>query len=615
MKNKKVVYAIIGMIALVLVTIGLTYAYWLVTRTQQGENVINTGCLDISLSNEVNDITLTNQFPMSDEDGKKLTPYEFTVTNNCANSVDYQINLESLETGTEELNDNSIKMAINLKGETNIVGTKLSSKGTTDTTIENALNARKLLVGTLGASSDTSSDDEVTYELRLWLDANAPISEMNKAYKSKITVTVAPTINVDVWDGTSATALADLEINESAKTVNVNSAADLAGVRNAINAGELDNYTIELKTNIDLNNMAWEPIGSDGTGEHGVYDATASYFSGTINGNGNTISNLNVVSEDEAGFIKAVDGDTTIRDLNLEGGNVTATGESAGALIAYALEPASGTNVNLTIENVNANVDVKGTSTAGGIVGRAYNMGDTIIRNCTNSGNVEGPGASSGKVAGILGYFKGHTTTSTDPLEYSHKVLIENCTNYGTISNAKQTGGVLSLTATNGGALDIINCTNYGTIENSDYAGGIVGVIDRPMIVGEVTNCVNNGTISGNIQAGGLMAQFHSRHLALSNCVNNGSVSVNTNGTYTADLYETKKVYAGGLFGTMGGDHITEGKYLIVSDCTNNGTVTGNGYFGGIAGYAAQYTIINCINNVEGLEDIYKSVNYVTPTN
>lgn len=612
--KKKTRLAIIGVIAVLLVVIGLTYAYWLITKTQDGENVITTGCLNIDLVGK-NDILLENQFPLSDAEGAKLVPYEFTVTNLCSKETAYQINLESLETGTEELNANSIKVALNLKGDTNIVGAKLSSKATTEKTIEDALEARKLIVGTLAGASEDNTDDQVTYELRLWIDANAPISEMNHKFASKITASVASVINTDVWDGTTATALADLEIIESTKTVNVNSAADLAGVRNAINSGDLDNYTIELKTNIDLNNNAWEPIGSDGTGEHGVYDATASYFSGTINGNGNTISNLNVVSEDEAGFIKAVDGDTTIRDLNLEGGNVTATGESAGALIAYALEPASGTNVNLTIENVNVNVDVKGTSTAGGIVGRAYNMGDTIIRNCTNSGNVEGPGASSGKVAGILGYFKGHTTTSTDPLEYSHKVLIENCTNYGTVSNAKQTGGVLSLGATGGGALDIINCTNYGTIENSDYAGGIVGVVDRNTIVGEVTNCVNNGTISGNIQAGGLMAQFYSRRLALSNCVNNGSVSVNTNGTYTADLYETQKVYAGGLFGTMGGDYITEGTYLIVSDCTNNGTVTGNGYFAGIAGYAAQYTIINCINNVEGLEDIYKSVNYVTPTN
>jgi len=34
MKNKKVTIAIISVIALVLVIIGITYAYWLVTETQ-----------------------------------------------------------------------------------------------------------------------------------------------------------------------------------------------------------------------------------------------------------------------------------------------------------------------------------------------------------------------------------------------------------------------------------------------------------------------------------------------------------------------------------------------------------------------------------------------------
>ena len=76
--NKKTKVAIIGVIALVLVTIGASYAYWLITRTQQGENVITTGCLDITL-NGSGDITLSNQIPMSDEEGMKLMPYTFTV--------------------------------------------------------------------------------------------------------------------------------------------------------------------------------------------------------------------------------------------------------------------------------------------------------------------------------------------------------------------------------------------------------------------------------------------------------------------------------------------------------------------------------------------------------
>ena len=592
MKNKKVMYAIIGMIALVLVTIGITYAYWLITRTQEGENVINTGCLDISLSNEVNDITLTNQFPMSDEDGKKLTPYEFTVTNNCNTSVDYQINLESLETGTEELNDNSIKMAINLKGETNIVGTKLSSKGTTDTTIENALNARKLLVGTLGASSDTSSDDEVTYELRLWLDANAPISEMNKAYKSKITITVAPTINVDVWDGTSATALADLEVNEATKTVNINSAADLAGIRDALDAGNLEGYNIELNSNIDLNNVAWEPIGEAGS-NYKSYDEAASYFSGTFNGNGNTISNLNVVSDsgEATAFIEAVAGDTVIKNLNIENGTVSTSGKSSAALVAYAIDK-TGENSNLTIENVNVNVNVTGGDVAGGIIGRSYNTGNMIINNCTNYGTITGPGTTDlsdvdGKIAGILGFAKGKGSDT----EFS--VTITNSINYGNIVNGHFAGGILS-SAISSGVYNIDNCVNYGSIgkidsEYSYYAGGILAHINSNIVTGEIKNSTNNGKITADYIAGGIIGGNSSPAYLLTNCINNG------------EIYGESR--AGGIVGGTVGSGV---QHSIITSCTNNGFVSGgtDAIVGSIVGYAYYASLRSCTNNVAGLETI-----------
>ena len=113
LKNKKVVYTIIGIVSVLLVALAVTYAYWLVTKTQTGENEITAGCLDISISGEKNDIELTNQFPMSDEDGMKLVPYEFTVTNNCNTSVDYQVALEAMGKEEDSVISSAIKVALN----------------------------------------------------------------------------------------------------------------------------------------------------------------------------------------------------------------------------------------------------------------------------------------------------------------------------------------------------------------------------------------------------------------------------------------------------------------------------------------------------------------------
>ncbi len=72
MKNKKTMIAIISVVAVVLVLIGVIYICWLVTEKQEGENIISSACLDISL-NGSNDINLPDSFLISDEDGMETS--------------------------------------------------------------------------------------------------------------------------------------------------------------------------------------------------------------------------------------------------------------------------------------------------------------------------------------------------------------------------------------------------------------------------------------------------------------------------------------------------------------------------------------------------------------
>ena len=96
LKNNKTLLITLIVIALVVITFGLTYAYWLVTKTQTNTNTITAACLDIELVNESNDITLVNQYPISYSEGMRLTPYTFTVRNKCNVAVTYQVALESI---------------------------------------------------------------------------------------------------------------------------------------------------------------------------------------------------------------------------------------------------------------------------------------------------------------------------------------------------------------------------------------------------------------------------------------------------------------------------------------------------------------------------------------
>ena len=78
MKKKKILI-ILGILIAVCTVIGISYAYWILTYSQEGVNRISTSCFSLSLTNEKNDINLENAYPILDEEGKTLTPYSFTI--------------------------------------------------------------------------------------------------------------------------------------------------------------------------------------------------------------------------------------------------------------------------------------------------------------------------------------------------------------------------------------------------------------------------------------------------------------------------------------------------------------------------------------------------------
>jgi hypothetical protein len=182
MENKKdyKLIIIIGILLTISLIIGTSYAYWMITHTQANKNVAATGCFTTTFT-EDNDINLTNQFPIVDADGKKLTPYTFTITNTCTIAANYQINMEVLNTTTADLT--YIKTELNT--DTPAI---LNTYATVDKTIDTATSSYKMTTGYLGAS------ESVTYNLRIWIDQDAPIATMqNKLFESKIVVVTSAT--------------------------------------------------------------------------------------------------------------------------------------------------------------------------------------------------------------------------------------------------------------------------------------------------------------------------------------------------------------------------------------------------------------------------------------
>lgn len=177
MKKKKLLI-ILGIIVITFMVIGVSYAYYIKTFSQVNSNVVKTKCLNLSLTNEKNDIKLDEQYPIPDSEGKKLVPYQFTITNICEQFISYNVNLEALEGTT--MDSNAIKVMVNNEAPVN-----LATLNTAQTSINNSVESRTLVTGSLG------SGDSVDYAIRLWMDYgdSADLSSMNKVFNSKVVVT------------------------------------------------------------------------------------------------------------------------------------------------------------------------------------------------------------------------------------------------------------------------------------------------------------------------------------------------------------------------------------------------------------------------------------------
>ncbi len=179
--KKNLVFISISLGLIMLLGIGVSYSMWNITTSQDTTNTAYTECFDLSITNKENNISLNNAYPISNDKGKSLTPYTFTVTNTCDITTEYSVNLEVLKDSTLS----SKFIDVMFEGNINI----LSSYDTTDKVNTTSIESRKLTTGIL------KSSESKDYSLRLWLDYNTTLEDLNneiKTFKSKIVVVGKP---------------------------------------------------------------------------------------------------------------------------------------------------------------------------------------------------------------------------------------------------------------------------------------------------------------------------------------------------------------------------------------------------------------------------------------
>ena len=262
---------LIGIVAI----IGVSYALWVLNLTQTGQNDIVSSCFNITFTDKDN-ISLQKAYPILDEEGKKLTPYEFTITNTCDSYASFNVNLEVLNTTTLTNND-AVKAMLSSKEndtETEIITSLLSSYQTATKTLDNAKTSFNLTTGYLNAK------ESKTYTLRLWLDENVDMNTegvQNAKFSSKVVVT---TSYVEELPKTPATAtIASLVSGANTSSTDVytvpNKTSDTCTYTLAYD-GTSDNNLRYVGSNpcnyVKVDNEIWRIIGlmnniDDGTGK------------------------------------------------------------------------------------------------------------------------------------------------------------------------------------------------------------------------------------------------------------------------------------------------------------------------------------------------------------
>jgi filamentous hemagglutinin family protein len=378
----------------------------------------------------------------------------------------------------------------------------------------------------------------------------------------------------------------------------VNTATELALV------GTSGDYA--LSKDISISTGVFSPIGSVGTP-----------FNGRFNGQGHTISGLNIAPNITAlnsiGMFAAIGTSGSVSNLTLANASVTAnplaggTGQFVGVLAGQN----SGTISNVTVANSTiSNGTVTNGVLAGGLVGQnsgtisnaSAQVAVTVGNSTTgseenNAGGLVGVNAGSITASSASGTITGGTSSNLGGLvgrnESSGTITVSSASgavtlndgtgstagglvgfNFGAIAGSNASGAVTSAASSNtfqaaniGGLAGINDAT--GTIQNSFATGAVSG--GAAATAGGLVGSNNGGTITGS----------HATGAVSSDSFAGGLVGFSGSGSVIDNSYATGAVSGNGL--ALGGfAGVNEGE---IRNSYATGTVSGNSFaFGGFVG-------------------------------
>ena len=182
-KKKQVLLTLIAIISLIVITVGVTYAFFNYAKEGTTDNTIQTGSITFlytEVSGVGKGISLTEAYPVADSIGKVQVGegkvFDFKVTSNISmnSNIDYQVTARK-KTGST-LANSAVKVYL-----TEVTGTeqelllsKYSELDQTDKVDSSKFDERILYEATVPANT---KNYEKNFRLRMWVDENTDFSD------------------------------------------------------------------------------------------------------------------------------------------------------------------------------------------------------------------------------------------------------------------------------------------------------------------------------------------------------------------------------------------------------------------------------------------------------
>ena len=493
--KKSLVLSALSLMMCVAMLLGTTYA-WFTDSVTSGKNKIQAGNLDVELVSAAKGTVdeTTQLFAGVSKWEPGVAVYDTLTVKNVGNlALKYQMNL---------IFDNEIKVDGHGLSEVLKVGTysgEITSETKRETVIAGVSDWAPISTFSKGGTLAASTDDGGTTYVIYWQPGDSDnLYNMNNTNQGKTLsidfgvelVATQNTVESDSfgidydknapWLGGSNAEALEANTDDSAKTVKIETADQLAAFAAAVSGGKnYKGYTVTLENNIDLGNVTWNPIGT-----------FANSFEGTFDGNGKTVSNLKVNKTSEAGFFGNIVSPAVVKNLTIK--NATVKGESNVGVLAGSAYTGLVENCKIT-----GQIKVDGNYHVGGITGQAYAKISNVDIDAAAGSYVKATYLKADRegdaVGGAVGYLR------------EGNITMENCDVKGlAVTGTRKVGGLIGQVDYN----EVVDsCTFDGTVtvagpstyftdnEGKIFAGGVVGEITGSTVT--IKNCTVKGTLTG----------------------------------------------------------------------------------------------------------------------